>query len=1078
MANLFSNISSTINRTNSTINNAFSNAGSIGTITGRINQGAANVQRLASQAGNIDIYASQLTNGFSQIGDAVNDLTSAGSNLLSEVPGFSNLADTGADLLSGISGFSNFNANSALDQIKNLGNIGNLVSPDQLNSILSDATGTLGSVAGQLPLTELPSIEELNSLIGEFNIEEFATNTIQVLPRDAAELRGAVGGVFDTLRQNVESIGDASGLDEYLQSVTNSAWDSNLVSGAEITASNREGLSRSKIPNPLRNHNSFNYILTLGALSQNENNFPEIYRNRGGFETYVIKSSGGNYNKRYQVLDELGDQSGVGAGHAEYYIDNLEIDAAIAPNPNTTITPGSVIKFTVHEPYSMGNFVQAIVGSAQQQGFPNAIRAPFCLKIDFVGYNEDGQQPANFIGRPMFIPIQIYNMSFNVTEAGSVYTVEAVSASEAGLSDAVNEIKTTVNAVGTTVYDVLNGEDRSLTAALNQRIATLEEEDVLSRGDRFIIAFPKDLNGMKNALSGVAPGVAEELTQAEQTRRERGLSTRPDDGLRGGTNVEQIVVQPSSQLFDIIDIYSRDTSKMNEIGLSIITEDTAEGGDHAQANPSETYNDQGDVNRGSPDAAVAEKAREHKFNQGERITQAIEKVILRSRYAAEHATEESNANGTRQWFKIETQVYIDSIAESEAETGQPAKVYVYNVIPYFPDEAKFLGTQERPANTQQLMAAAVKEYNYIYTGLNEDVLEFDLTFNQAFQQTVMANYGQNSGASGSLADVSHNSGSDTNSGAGTNRNSNDSQNSEPGATIQEQAELSSGTYGGGRSQDIKLRVAEMFHDRLINQIADLVTAEMKIFGDPYWMIQQTGNYVGESASPNLTEDGTVNYMTNEVFVVINFKTPFDYQVEGATMEMPKVVPGFSGLFSCWSVTSTFSGGKFEQTLKLTRRRGQDDEPTTGNQGLVDVSDDRSITDEQPPQNGDDQAAQSNANNTVTSTTGSSDPCETTETVQINEAYVPSEDNIYTPTLSSEQSTTSGNNVTFQPSTVQVGPVTYDPRTGVFPANSRRSLPDGNVDLGFSSEVADEEGAANWSAAYRQRLIDDEGNRDF
>ena len=1044
MALKFSSISTAINKANSSIDNAFSNAGSIGSITGKINQGAANIQRLSSQVGNFNINAGQITNGFADVGSAISGLTS----VTSQITGFD--ASSITSNISNLSGLSKLNANSLLSSVPSLGELaGRISSPGQLNSIVSGLTGTVESAVGSVPqLTSGTTLEDLNSLIGEFNIEEFAKNTINVIPRSAAELAGAVGGEFDTLRQQVQEISGENGLDNFLNEL-GTPWDPNLISGDNIVPSTREGLSRSKIANPLRNHNGFNYVITLGCLTQAENNFPETYREKGSFGTYVIKSSGGNLANRFQVLDErvgntYSDFGDAITSHAEYYIDDLEIDAVISPNPNTTVTPGSVIKFTVHEPYSMGNFIQAIVGSAQEKGFPNAIRAPFCLRIDFAGWNEGGQTDANFVTQPMFIPISIYNMEFNVSEGGSVYSVQATSTSEAGLSDAVNKVKTTINAVGSTVYEVLNGEDRSVSSTLNQRISNLEKEDVLTRGDRYVIAFPRDLNGMKNAIAGISPSIAEELTQPEQVRRERGLSTRPDDGLRGGTEVEQIVVPPSTQLFDIIDSYARDTSKMNEIGLSLVVENTAEGGDQAQGNYSETHDPETDTtNRGSPDAAVAEKAREHKFQQGETVTKIIEKVCLRSRYAAEQATAESNANGTRQWFKIETQVYIDSVADAEAETGQPAKVYVYNVIPYFPDEAKFLGTQEKPANTQQLMDAAVKEYNYIYTGVNEDVLNFDLNFNQAFQQTVMANYGQNSGASGSLSDVAYNTGADVNSGAGPSTNSTDQVNEEPGATIQEQTELSSGITGGGRSQDIKLRVAEMFHDRLINQIADLVTAEMRIFGDPYWITQQTGNYVGEPVNPNITQDGTVNYMNNEVFVVVNFKTPFDYQVEGATMEMPKVVDQFSGLFSCWAVTHSFSKGKFEQTLKLTRRRGQDDEPTTGNKGFVDVDDNRSIVDYESEAYGatDSIAALQRAQAQANSTTGSSDPCETTELVEPEEVFSLDEgENLFSLQVASENSTASGASSTYQPPLVNVAGVTYDPRPGVFAAKPRQSAP--------------------------------------
>lgn len=1077
IASTVSSVSSTINRTNNQVNNLFSNAGAIGSVTARVNQTVANTQRLQSQAGNIDIYARQITNGFTDVGRSISGLSNAASDITNifggggrsvdslvngTVSNFTNTVGlTGAaaslsNAVGGLTGLSSVgssftslggtaaNLAGIAGAVPNVGGITNAIgalsggNTSNVNALLSSAkalglptgaagqlasavsavnsiSGSVGAVLGQLPqLSSEVSVESLSELVQPSSIDAFTDNLIQVVERETAELTGAVGAEFDKLKQKIEAIGDASGLDSFLSS---------------IAGIQNAGESRSKIPNPLREHNGYNYVITLGALSQAENNFPETYRESGSFGTYIIKSSGGNYGNRYKVLDE-------GSDDAEYYIDNLEIDSVVAPNPNTSIAMGTTVKFTVTEPYSMGNFVQAVVGAAQEKGFSNATRAPFCLKIEFVGWDESGQRDQTYVQDPIFIPISIYNMSFNVTQSGSVYEVEAVANSEVGLNDQINSLNTTVSAVGAAVWEVCHGEDRSITAALNQRIKNLEDEDVLTKGDRYIIAFPKDLNGIKNAIAGLTPGVPETLTQQEQVRRERGTAERPED-LEGGTVVEEIVVPPSSQLFDVIDAYARDTSKMNEIGLSFVTEDTAEGGDHAQANPSETYSEETNtINRGSSDANVSEKAREHKFAQNESITSAIEKVVLRSRYAAEKSTEESRPNGTRQWFKIETQVYIDEVSASEAETGNPARIYVYNCIPYFPDEAKFLGTQERPANTQQLMDAAVKEYNYIYTGLNEDVLEFDLTFNQAFQQTVMANYGQNSGASGSLADVAHNSGTDVNQGAGTNRNGGGGSD-EVGAAIVEQTEMSHGNAGGSRSQDIKLRVAEMFHDRLVNQIADLVSAEMRIFGDPYWMTQQTGNYIGEEAGPNITQDGTVNYMTNEVFVVVNFKTPFDYQVSGATMEMPKVVKKFSGLFSCWAVTNHFSGGKFEQTLKLIRRRGQDDEATTANKGLVEVNDDRAIVEADSPTNGDDQRGQG-ANNSANSTTGASDPCATTSPVAVPGAFVSSE--VDGVPVSSEQPTTGGADTAFNPPAVDVSGVTFDPRQGIFPSNPRR----GNV----------------------------------
>ena len=981
---------SSINRALTDVQNVSS---SVRSITAPTNSSVANIGRFASQIGTFDKLAGQTITNLSNLGSTLVDT----GNVVGQIAGISGLGNKAADFLLGAA---------------------------------DTAIGTVASLTGNT------TINSLRDLVGELP-EEFTENIIKVLPRDAAQLAGAVGGDFDILRQRVERIGDISNLDDFVNLSFKSPWDTDTIGAGLSNVTQNSGVSKSRIPNPLRKHNSYNYIITLGVLDPNSFNFPESYRSNGGFTSYILKSGGGNYSERYQVFDEVG--SGT-SEHAEYFIDNLEMDAVIAPNPNTGVATGTTISFTVTEPYSMGNFVEAIIGAAAEAGYSNYTQAPFALKFDFVGWNEGGQADANFIGQPSYVPILISKVEFSVTGQGSTYQVTAVPYSEIALGDEANTSNADINAVGTVVHDILNGPDRSITATLNQRIENLENEGVTSQGDRYIIAFPKDLNGFKSAIQGLSPGTESIQTAAQQTQRERGLATTPDQNAEKQENLEQVVVPASSQLFQILDSYAKDESKMNAIGLSLVVEDTAEGGDQSQPDPNTTYNEDGDViNRGTVEAGPSEKAREHKFQSGETITQIIEKVLLRSQYAADQATTESNTNGTREWFKIDTQVYVDPDTSTQAIRGRPALVYVYSVIPYFPDEAKFLGTREAPQNTQGLMASAAKEYNYIYTGLNEDVLNFELNFNNAFMQTAFSNLGQNSGGANSLADRAHVSGADNVTGTQMSTNSGDSATRESGAGLREAPDLDV-VDSGSRSSDLKLRIARQFHNRITTQTVDMVTCEMEILGDPFFIPQQTGNFTGNPVrgAPNVIEEGTMNYMQNEVFIVVNFKTPFDYQIEGATMEFPQTVPQFSGLFSVWAVTNSFSGGQFKQTLKLIRRRGQDNEPTTGNQGPVVPNNSASINDNQEPAPlaGADTTAQ--ARTRANSTIGAGDPCSNEVTTVEQPEWAPTADMTAEDALMSQpilptQTTTGGGDVVFNQGAVRVGNVTFDPNTSIFPA---------------------------------------------
>ena len=250
-----------------------------------------------------------------------------------------------------------------------------------IGAVSSKVNGLLGNQLGGILTNELlngltASAEELTGII---------ENPLKIVERGAADLAGVTGGEYGLVRE------------QYLELTKRSAY-SGQIDNTFVPAYAPDKSGASKVPNPLRDHASYNYVVTLGILDAAEYNNPELYRSAEGFKSYIIKSSGGNLDKRTQVFDETG---GGASEHAEYYIEDLEIDAVITPNQNTGIALGTDLSFTVIEPYSMGNFIQAIITAAREAGFGSYQSAPFCLKIDFVGWNLDGKTDANFIQRPV-----------------------------------------------------------------------------------------------------------------------------------------------------------------------------------------------------------------------------------------------------------------------------------------------------------------------------------------------------------------------------------------------------------------------------------------------------------------------------------------------------------------------------------------------------------------------------------------------------------------------------------------------------------------------------------------------------
>lgn len=830
-------------------------------------------------------------------------VSSVSNNISSNIPSVnSNLMKSslaGADIKSASLGsFSSLGGNLNLDGIgKNL-----------LGGLGTDLIGSITSKLGNL-------IQNADELVG------LASNPLKIVERGAADLMTLTG----------EEYGFA--LDQYREQKDKTVLSDSLVDNTFTPSYKGDDTSASKIPNPLRNHNGMSYEVTLGVLSAAEYNNPASYRDAGGFKNYIIKSGGGVLDKRYQVFDETG---GGSSDHAEYYIDDIELDAVISPNKNTRVTAGTALSFTVTEPYSMGNFIQAIIGSANAAGYSAYNEAPFCLKIDFHGWNLDGTTDANFYDQPCFIPIKFINMEFNITGQGSTYAVKAVPMSESGLSDNINNIGAQIRTSGTFCHEVLETNDNSLTGAINRQIEDLEETGAIAPFDRYVICFPKTRGTLRDVLKTGTIDEAAFTTSTEEQEAERIGAGVTNPQLKEAYNPTVVTVSQPNKTYSVLKSFAENTALMNAIGLSPLNEDTNAAGNAQEMNPTAATNpDTGLIETQNVAAQPTDKARDFQYSQGEQITSIIEKTILQTSYAAEKATEGAT-NGMNKWFRIDTQVFIDESPLTEAQLGRKPKVYVYSVIPYEIDEAVTAAGNKRPKNTKGLRELAQKEYNYIYSGKNEDVLNFDINFNNAFLMTANSDLGMNSGGS-----------RDPNLGS-TNSSSNEK---DQGAVVSVPGDLQTADDAangmqfqngvnnpvGNASPDIRKQIAEMFHDRITNMTIDMVTAEMEIMGDPYFIPQQTGNYVAENGkSPAITQDGTMNYLDQSVFCIVNFRTPFDYQVTGATMEFPQIVPGFSGLFQIWAVTNRFSKGQFTQTLKMIRRKGQDDKETTGSSNLINV----------------------------------------------------------------------------------------------------------------------------------------------
>jgi hypothetical protein len=685
--------------------------------------------------------------------------------------------------------------------------------------------------------------------------------------------------------------------------------------------------------NELDQFSSYNYIFTLGCLTTLEYNFPLSYRTLGP-AVKIIKSGGTGGNKIPSIYETDGAR--------EFFIEDVTILNHCAPNEGTRTSNAMLITFKVIEPYSMGQFFQNLRTAALVTGHANYIEAPFLLSVKFIGYDDDGNVKEPFFSQRHF-PIRLIKSDMKVTEAGAEYLITATPYNEMALTDNVNQVKTDVQLKGRTVAEVLQTGAESLTSKIN----ALQIEQVAAKQkpaeDYYIISFPEPGiiesvgGGSFSTLGATVTGnlqadfqkIYESITGDTGGDIPADLQTKLE-ALPGATTLGSPLAEQLRQLA---------ASSINTIGQSTINLSGTGWGPPTGTSPFqealfvENEDNPGTFTRGN--ITYDTGTQEFTFRNMTRITDIIEEVLLSSEFGATAIKQTPDSKGQVEWFKIHTHVYNSSSLLGGLVTGQAPKIYVYRIVPYKVDASYF-----SPPKTESLadsllgrQSTAVKAYNYIYTGQNNEIVDFDLTFNQTYYTGISSTRGQRtqdstSGGSTSMnqPDTTPATSSNNEDGTGTADTAGAARTADTGSPDSGNRQVS----GGGGSNGPQNAVARDWHGMLINTQNDMLKVDLTIHGDPYFLADAgIGNYLGlaNPANQSITVDGSMNAVNGQVTVILNFRTPIDYDENDGFVKYPLggflPIAMFSGTYLVLLVENNFKQGRFTQQLTLNRLRNQD-----------------------------------------------------------------------------------------------------------------------------------------------------------
>ena len=655
-------------------------------------------------------------------------------------------------------------------------------------------------------------------------------------------------------------------------------------------ANSKDGSAIDHKPNPLTQYASYAPLWTLSALTKEQLNDPSLYRDKPTSSTSVVFAAAGKYDsQRVQTL----------YGSPEYYVDDVNITSLIGPNPKTQNASAHTFKFKIFEPYSLGLFLQSLQAAARNAGFPNYLYSPYLFRLDFQGWDIDGNA-YNSPKLSRYFPLKLVNINFEASAGGCSYNVEAVPFNGSAFGDIINKTYKDVNIVGSTAKEALASGESSLTTVLNQQFQQMKFDGTVAVPDQLFIIFPPP------------QGQAEQASVGENNNRATAPAGSPPSN------------PPSVVPFEVGD----NAISGSDLGFSVES-----GGNFSFMKDSDVRDDEGNVVRDK--VKINPTSRTLMFTQGQAISDIITEVVLNTEYVRKSAEQlKKNPDGTVSWFRLDAQI---KLGEYDTIRNDYSKVIIFRVIQYNVHSSLFTNPNKAPQGYKELEKYIAKKYEYLYSGKNEDVLRFNLKLSNTFYTAIASS---NPRLNKDVVDASRNDSVDkkepvySRSGTG-NAEALFATGGVP-VIAPEIDNFGNRIPNASNTNDQRRIIAQNFHNAFIKSDTDLISVDLDIIGDPYFLVDSgMGNYFAQKYDPRFNADGTMDYEGGSVYVHLSLKSVVDVEADKGlynfqtsdgtgltTNGSNATISPFGGIYRVISVDHMFSGGTFKQTLKLLRMNGQ------------------------------------------------------------------------------------------------------------------------------------------------------------
>ena len=659
------------------------------------------------------------------------------------------------------------------------------------------------------------------------------------------------------------------------------------------------------LPNPLSDYESYTYGLSLHLLSQTQYNNLIQNPNTSYIPQNVLVASAGKNSNNFKRDPNFRE---------DFYFDDFQMKTVVnitTRNRNSNLIECS---FTIIEPVGF-TFINRLVAACQGIGSANYLKQPYLLQIDFYGYKDGVIAGTPIPNMSKYIPIALVSMKTRVSTKGTEYKIEAVPYNHQAFNQTHVVSPANFKIKALTVADMFG--TGQVTSSLTEAFATVQREQA-------VLDQLNTLKQNRNLDSREIRLINEQLAAAAKPSGIFQVS-----GFCDALNSYFVSLKDVNKKITVTNDYKVEFFK--EIGDSKLFPTTAPNDvNNAAAGGSTTAAAKPAARAagGLPVGTVEWNSGTFNIPMGMQIDKLIDYTVRNSDYIRRQLlvpelsdsggksfnplTANTKDGGPLNWYKIVPKIKIKQYDFSRQQ-------YAYEIT--FCVKPWTVNTKY-PYTVQGRTPGYVKQYDWMYTGRNTEVIDLQIDFDMLYYQQLTAF--PNAKAEGST-------GGPIQKPAPTNPDTPPPQFPLIPATAEALQPLAVTYVSNDYRQTTLPGAASAFgtasgdlqRDLTSSSRGDMINIQLKIIGDPQ-LIKQDDLFYAQNISPptsQLTPNNSLYYDGGELYVNIIFQSPIDYD-ESTGLAIPNLgnytYNLFNGIYKIITVENNFRQGKFEQTLNLIR----------------------------------------------------------------------------------------------------------------------------------------------------------------